>query len=97
MTGATFLTLASVNEEQIQNVQELASIWGDIRRDIERLGGDLDGTYCLVGRYDFLLLFDAADRDVALQISIAIERYGLDTETMPATPVERFGELVGEI
>ena len=94
---STYTVLADVNEREFQNAQELVTIWGDIREDVERLGGELVDSYALVGGYDFLLTFEVDDEDAAMQIAIAIERHGLDTETMRAVPIERMGELVDDI
>lgn len=93
----TFTILADVNEQEFQNPQELVTIWGSIREDIERLGGELVDSYALVGSYDFVLTFEVPEEDAALQIALAIERYGLDTRTMRAISIDRFGELVDDI
>lgn len=93
----TYTVLADVNEQEFQNVQDLITVWADIREDIERLGGELIDSYALVGGFDFLLTFDVPDEDVALQIALAIERHGLDTRTMRAVSIDRFGELVDDI
>ena len=94
---ATYTVLADVNEKEFQNPQELVTIWGDVREDIERLGGELLDSYALVGGYDFQLTFEVADEDAAIQIAMAIERHGLDTETMRALPIDRLGELVDDV
>ena len=41
--------------------------------------------------------FEVESGEVAFQVSQAIERHGLDTETMRTLPVERIGELVDDI
>lgn len=94
---STYVGLIDVNEPEIQNVQELASIWGDIRSDVESQGGELLDTYALLGSRDFLVLFEADDEEAALKIAVAMERYGLDMETMQAVALDRLGELVEEI
>lgn len=94
---STYTVLADVNEGEFQNAQELVSIWGDIREDIERLGGDLLDSYALIGGYDFLLTFEVEEEDAAMQIAMAIERHGLDTQTMRAMSIDRMGELVDDI
>jgi uncharacterized protein with GYD domain len=94
---ATYTVLADVNEDEFQNPQELVTIWGAIREDIEKLGGQLVDSYALVGGYDFQLTFEVEDEDAAIQIAMAIERHGLDTETMRALPVERLGELIEDV
>lgn len=93
----TYTVLANVNESEFQNPQELVSIWGNIRDDIEQLGGELVDSYALVGKYDFPLTLEIEDEDAALQVALAIERHGLDTETMRAIPVERMGELIDDL
>jgi uncharacterized protein with GYD domain len=48
----------------------------------------------LLGRYDFLLVFEAPDRDAVFELSLAVERQGLDMTTMEGVPIEHFAELV---
>ncbi|PSQ04049.1 gyd domain protein [Halobacteriales archaeon QS_6_71_20] len=92
-----YTVLADVNEDQFQNPQELVSVWGDIREDVQRLGGELRESYALVGTSDFLVTFEVEEEDAAIQIAIAIERHGLDTETMRAVPIERMSDIVDDI
>lgn len=93
----TFAAVVDVTEQEPQNAQEFASIWGDVERDTEELGGGVLDTYALLGRHDFLTLFDAPDLASGLQISLAMERHGLDMETMVAIPVEEFGSIVEDL
>ena len=94
---STYTILGDVNEQEFQNPQELVTIWGDIRNDVERLGGELLDSYALVGGHDYQITFEVEEEDAAIQISMAIERHGLDTTTMRAIPVDRLGELVEDI
>lgn len=84
-------------EQNYQNVQELASIWGDIRNELETHEAKLEETYAILGEYDFLLVIDAADRDSAYQASLCIERYGLDMQTMEIIPMNEFANLVNDL
>lgn len=93
----TYLILADVRGDQFQNPQELATIWGSIRSDVDALGGDLVDSYAVLGQHDFFLIVEADDPEAALQIGIAIERYGLETHTMQAHSIDRLGDLVGDI
>lgn len=92
-----YIALVDVDEQEFQNPQELAAIWGEVRSDIERLGGEYVDSYALIGGYDFLVTFEVEEEDVAVQIALTIERHGLDTHTMRAVSVERLGELVEDI
>jgi uncharacterized protein with GYD domain len=93
----TWIALVDVNENQIQNVQELASVWGDVRADIDEHEGQLQDAYALLGSRDYLVVFEAERREDAFKTSVGMERYGLDVETMAGIPVEDLGSLVDEI
>ncbi|WP_227375059.1 GYD domain-containing protein [Haladaptatus halobius] len=79
---------------QIQNAQELASVWGDIRLEFEAFGVDLEGSFAVLGEYDYLLIFDAPDRDTAFKAGIAVESHGMDMQTMEIIPIDDFAQLV---
>lgn len=93
----TYLCQIDVNEEAIQNPQDLVSIWGDIDRDIDELGGELIDTYAVLGDYDFLVVFEVPEPATAFQVSQVIERHGLDTATSQALPLGRLGELIDDV
>ncbi|WP_227355532.1 GYD domain-containing protein [Haladaptatus salinisoli] len=84
-------------EQNYQNVQELASIWGDVRTELEQHDATLEETYAILGEYDFLLIIDAESRDTAYQASLCIERYGLDMQTMEIIPMAEFASLVEDL
>ena len=84
-------------EGQVQNPQGLAARWGEIKEDVERLGGEVVDTYTILGKYDFLVVFEVEDENTAFQVSQVIEQHGLDTETMQAFPIDRIGELVEDV
>jgi len=92
----TYAAFANVETGEFQNAQELASIWGDLRQDLETRDCELRDAYVLLGERDVLLLFDADDRQAALEASIAAERYGIEMQTMEAMHVDDLGQLVEE-
>lgn len=93
----TYMILADVHEEQFQNPQELVSVWGDIRNDVAELGGDLRESYAAMGDHDFVILYDVADAESALQVALAVERYGIDATSMRLFPVDRLGDVVEDV
>lgn len=92
-----YMSLVTVNEARIQNVQSLATIWGDLRNEINDHGGNLLESFAILGEYDFLMLFEADGRDHAFRIALLIERRGLDMQTMEIVPTDEFGRLVEDI
>ena len=93
----TYVVLADLVSDEVQNPQELASLWGEVETEIEDHGGVPGESYAVAGEFDFLLTYDVEDAETALKVAIAIERHGLDTQTMPAVPIERLGELVDDV
>jgi len=93
----TYMALVDVTDETVQNVQEVATIWSDLTGDIEQLGGELIDAYAILGKHDYLVIYEAEDRDGAFKTSVSIERYGLDTQTMEIIPVEDLGGLADDI
>ncbi|MGB9963866.1 GYD domain-containing protein [Halobacterium sp. CBA1126] len=93
----TYAAIANIETGQFQNAQELSAIWGDVRTDLEAQDCTLEDAYVLLGERDVLLIFDAPDREAALQASIAAERYGINMQTMEAMDVEKLGDLVEDL
>lgn len=93
----TYIAQVDVNEDQFQNPQELVSVWGTIREDVDHLGGEIIDTYAVLGDYDFHIMFTVDSGDTAFQVTQIIESRGLDTKTMQALPLSRLGELVDDI
>jgi uncharacterized protein with GYD domain len=92
----TWLSLVEVDGAEFQDLQELASLWGDISLELEEIDAEIVETYALLGRFDFLLVFEAPDRDSVFELALAAERHGLDMTTMEGVPIEHFGSLVDE-
>lgn len=92
-----YMSLVDVREPEIENVQRIASIWGEIESDVENNDGELVDAYAVLGERDFLVLFEADGRDQAFQISVTMERYGLDTQTMELIPKDDLGQLVEDL
>jgi uncharacterized protein with GYD domain len=91
-----YVTHVTVDDRQFQNVQELASIWGEIRGELEAFDVELVDTYAVLGGYDFLVLFEAPDRETVFQAALTVESHGLDLETSEITPTEDFADLVDD-
>ncbi|WP_158057828.1 GYD domain-containing protein [Halorussus halophilus] len=91
-----YASLVNIRKD-FQNVQELTSIWGDIRAELEEHDAHLEETYAILGEYDFLLIIDAPDRDDVYKASMAIERHGLDLQTMEIVPTDEFATLVDDL
>ena len=81
-------------ETEVQNPQDLASMWGDIESECDELGVTVEDSYAVLGEFDFLILLDAPSRDRVLEAALVLTRYGLDVQTMGIIPTEQFADLV---
>ena len=91
----TYASLVDVRTD-FQNAQELTSVWGDIRADLEEQEASLEHTYAVLGEYDFLVIMEAPDRDAAFQAGVVLERHGLDAQTMEIMPTEELAGVVND-
>lgn len=92
----TYASLVNVEDREFQNVQDLASLWGEIRTELERFDVRIEESYAVLGEYDFILVLEAPDRDTAFQAALTIQGYGLDMQTMEVAETDYFAELVAD-
>lgn len=93
----TYVAFADVEVGEFQNVQELSSIWGDLRNDLEERNVAMKDAYVLLGDRDVMMILEAESREDALEASIASQSYGISLQTMEAINVDRLGEIVNDI
>ncbi|MFB6311090.1 MAG: GYD domain-containing protein [Salinirussus sp.] len=96
-TAERYVALIDVDEPGAQNVQELAAIWGEIDNELDEIGVTVESSYTVLGEVDFIMIFEASDRESAFQADTVLGRRGLDVQTMEITPTEEFAQLVDEI
>lgn len=92
-----FVALVDATEQDAQNVQEMASVWGDVRQEFERIGAAIEESYAVLGEFDFLVIFECPDTETAFRADVVLERHGLAVETMHAVDTASFAELVEEL
>lgn len=92
-----FVALIDIDESNVQNVQEMASMWGDVRREFEEVGASIEESYALLGEYDFLVTFEAPEMGTAFEADVVLERHGLSVQTMEMIDTAKFSELVRDV
>lgn len=94
---ALYASLIQTSDRNVQNAQELASIWGEIRTEIQEHDCELRDAYAVLGEHDFLVIFDAPDREGAFKAALTLRRHGLSGQTMELVDTADFSHLVDEI
>ncbi|WP_435154951.1 GYD domain-containing protein [Haladaptatus sp. DFWS20] len=92
---AKYVSLVKIRGS-VQNAQKLASALGNLSTEVAEYEAEIESSYAILGEYDFMVIFDAPDRNAAFRASIAIENQGLDMQTMEIIPIEAFANLVQE-
>jgi uncharacterized protein with GYD domain len=96
-TFTTYASLVDMDETSAQNVQELASIWGEIENELADIDVEVEESYAVLGEVDFLVVFEAPTNETAFKADVVLERHGLDVQTMELTPTSQFSELVHDV
>ncbi|MFP9190907.1 GYD domain-containing protein [Natronosalvus vescus] len=92
-----YASYVDVGDRNVQNAQELASIWGEIRNELESHDAELIDSYAILGSHDFLVIFEAPDTEAAFTAALTLHRHGLDAETMVLLDTDDFATIVDEI
>lgn len=93
----TYVALVDITDTNVQNVQEMASVWGDLRDEFDRIGADIVESYAALGMADFVVIFEGPNTETAFKADVVLERHGLDVETTEVVETDAFAELVEEI
>lgn len=93
----SYTAFVNVAERDVQNVQELASIWGEIRGEFTEHEAEIVDSYAMLGSHDFLVIFEAPDRESAFKSALTLRRHGLEAETMEIIDTDEFAQLVDEV
>ncbi|WP_246999057.1 GYD domain-containing protein [Halosolutus gelatinilyticus] len=93
----TYASLIELADRDVQNAQEMASVWGEIRTEFEQHNAELLDSYAVLGEHDFLVTFEARDNEAAFKCALTFRRHGLDGQTMEIVDTDDFSQLVDEI
>lgn len=93
----SYTAFVNVADRDVQNVQELASIWGEVRGEFTEHEAELVDSYAMLGSHDFLVIFEAPDRESAFKSALTLRRHGLEAETMEIVDTDEFARLADDI
>ncbi len=96
----TFILLTKLSPDiasQLNNRAKLGRAWLE---QVKKKCPDVKfiAHYALLGRYDFLDIYEAPDEETAAKISmISMSNGAFQAESLPAIPYKRFLELIKEV
>ncbi len=93
-TEDQYAMLVQLDSADVENVQAIASVWGDIRRECKEFEVEIEESYTVLGPADFLVILRAPSRTAVLEAAVMMTRHGLDVRTMGIIPTDEFADLV---
>jgi uncharacterized protein with GYD domain len=97
---ATFVLLSKVSSEGVRQVKSLVEMEKEFGAQLKRQcpGVKRGASYALLGPYDFLHIFEAADAREAAKVALIANSFGVaSTQTLTAIPFSEFREIVEEL
>ncbi len=97
---ATFILMTKLSQEVTRDVSHRAEIGRKWKSTVEEKcpGVKWLAHYALLGPYDFMDIFEAADEETAAKVSlISLSRGAVKAESWTAIPYSRFLELAKEV
>ncbi|THE66450.1 GYD domain-containing protein [Salinadaptatus halalkaliphilus] len=91
------MSLIRLGDRDVQNAQEMAAVWGEIRTEFEQHNATLEESYAILGEHDFLIIFEADDHEAGFKSALTLRRHGLRGQTMELVDTDDFSDLVDEI
>jgi uncharacterized protein with GYD domain len=92
-----FVALIEMTDSSAQNVQELASVWGEVQTELDEIDASIQEAYAVLGEFDFLVTFEGPATETAFETEVVLERHGLRVQTLPMIETTAFSELVEDM
>ena len=95
----TYATLITFTSQGPNSITDFGKAWESAAQNVATLGIRVIGAYGLLGQYDMMILYEAADQKSAakLPLSLASLEGGIRTETWTTIPIEEFVKLPQEL
>jgi uncharacterized protein with GYD domain len=94
----SYVLLGNYTEQGIRHVRESPGRLDKARAMLREMGGELKSFHLTMGRYDFIVTYDAPDDAVAARYTLMLGQLGnVRTETLKAYPEAAFREIITSI
>ena len=96
----TFILMTKLSPEELRQLKDRAKIGREWLDQVKAKCPEVKfiAHYALLGKYDFLDIYEAPDEEVASKVSmISLQHGALAAESLMAIPYKRFLELTKEI
>jgi len=90
--NTTYVTLIRFTSEGSESITDFGKAWEDAAQHISAMGITTIGAYGLLGPYDMMILYQAADQKSAAKLPLSLAKLGsgIKTETWTTIPLDEF-------
>lgn len=95
---ALYVMLGNLKREAFGKLESLEERDGRLKALMESLGGTIVGLYYMIGRYDFVLIFDMPEKENLVKFLSIMGKHGtVRTETLETIPPDMLYRVAKEI
>ena len=93
--ATTYVTLIKFTSEGADSITDFGRAWEDAATHIAAMGISTISAYGLLGSFDMMIIYEAADQKSAAKLPLSLSRLqvGIKTETWTTMPLEEFVKL----
>ncbi len=91
----TYVTLLKFTSKGPDSIIDFGEAWEQAANNIASLGIRIVGAYGLLGPYDMMVIYEAADQNSAAKLPLSLSSFqgNVKTETWTTIPLREFTEL----
>ena len=95
----TYVTLVRFTSEGSNSIVDFGKAWEEAGQHIAGLGIKVVAAYGLLGPYDMMIVYQAADQKSAAKLPLSLASFegGIKTETWTTIPLEEFVKLPAQL
>ena len=95
---ALYVMLGNLKREAFGKLESLEERDGRLKALMESLGGTIVGLYYMIGRYDFVLIFDMPEKENLVKFLSIMGKHGtVRTETLETIPPDMLYRVAKDI
>jgi uncharacterized protein with GYD domain len=95
----TYVTLIRFTSAGPDSITDFGKAWEEAARHISSMGIKVVSAYGLLGPYDMMIVYEAADQKSAARLPLSLSSLegGIKTETWTTIPLEEFVKLPEQV
>ena len=95
---ATYLMLVKYTQKGIENIKQSAARLDEAKKASKVVGAQIKEFYLVMGRYDIVIVLEAADAETVAKWALSLSSKGnVTTETLRAFTEDEYRKIIGAL